>query len=155
MIQRQKVYFPLWSRTWKRLGERGSNRPELPTIMKDDVRELISMNLDKILKDFKLTTSFKTMVNLDNTRRLAKSSATTTTSSGTMTRCKKAADVYWYALGSCMSNVPLYVGEELVFGLHFGHQNLSFKPIFVLFLESLREQACTREPVIPRFDKWF
>ena len=54
-----------------------------------------------------------------------------------------------------MSNLPLYVGEELVFGLHFCHQNFSFKPIFVLFLESLREQACTREPVIPRFDKLF
>ena len=53
-------------------------------------RKLLSMNLNKTLKDFKLTISFKTLVNLENTRRFAKLVATTTTTSKT-TRCESAA----------------------------------------------------------------
>ena len=50
------------------------------------------MSLEKILKNFKLNTSFKKLVNLDNTRRLARASATTTTPSTTTMCCENAAN---------------------------------------------------------------
>ena len=49
------------------------------------------MSLEKILKDFNLTRSFKNVVNFYNTRRLPSTSATTTTTSTTTTCCKRAA----------------------------------------------------------------
>ena len=48
------------------------------------------MSLEKSLKNFNLKTSFKNMVNLDNSRRLATASATTTTTSTTTTFCESA-----------------------------------------------------------------
>ena len=51
----------------------------------------ISLSLEKIVKDFNLTRSFKNVVNLKDTRRLPSASATTTTTSTTTTCCRSAA----------------------------------------------------------------
>ena len=54
-------------------------------------RALLPLSLVKILKDFKLTRSFKYVVNFYNTRRLPSAPATTTTPSTTTTCCRSAA----------------------------------------------------------------
>ena len=56
------------------------------------------MSLEQILKDFNLKTSFRNMVNLDNSRRLARGSATTMTTSTTTMCCKSATSKLLQAL---------------------------------------------------------
>ena len=56
------------------------------------------MSLERILRDFNLKTSFKNMVNLDNSGRLARASARTTTTSTMTTCCESAASELLQAL---------------------------------------------------------
>ena len=56
------------------------------------------MRLGTTLKDFNLNTSFKQLVNLDNTRRLPRASATTRTPFTTTTCCESASSELLQAL---------------------------------------------------------
>ena len=82
----------------RELQERSSRRASGTTTtleaakeFKRPLRGFILMSLEKTLKDPKLERSFKNWVNLDNSRQLARASATTLTPSLTTTCCESAA----------------------------------------------------------------
>ena len=82
-------------RNWKGAAPGALKRrratPEAAADFEKTPRRFTSMSLVKILEDFKLTRSFKNVVNFYNTRRLPSASATTTTTSTTTTCCRSAA----------------------------------------------------------------
>ena len=72
--------------------------PEAAEEFEETPGAFISMSLEKILKESKVTRRFNYVVHFDNSRRLARASATTTRTSTTATCCESAASEHLAAL---------------------------------------------------------